>query len=275
MTAVNKAGLQSDPDTVTVTKTVPGPAPPEGNLWIVVVGVSEHSNPRYSLRYPSVDASALGEMLKERADPIYGDVHVRTLTDKESTTPRIKETLSEIATQIGKEDLIVVFVAGHGVRTKEGEYFFITHDGNPARLRETAFSWQAFEDLLRTMPARGVLLFADTCHSGDIVRPGSRFAGSEEMSENLVKKSGVMVFVSSQGCEYSLESEAWGHGAFTYALLEALSGEANFMKDNVITMAELQLYVPARVRTITNNKQHPRIPRLDNFDPEMPLVSAE
>jgi len=271
---INTRGVQSDPDTATVHLKEPL-IPVEGNLWVVVAGVSEHSNPRYSLNYPAVDATAIAEMLEEKGAGIYEKVHVKVLNDKDSTTPKIQSALNEIAGKIGKEDVLMMFIAGHGVRTKAGEYFFITHDANPVKLKETAFSWQAFEDLLRTMPARGVVLFADTCHSGDIVKPASRFASTDEMTQNLVKKSGVVVFVSSQGCEYSLESTEWGHGAFTYALLEAMAGEANYQKDKVITMAELQLYVPTRVRRITKNKQHPRIPRLDNFDPEMPVVGVK
>ena len=274
VTAINSEGLRSDPDTVTVNLEEPL-NPVEGNLWVLVAGVSEHSNPRYSLNYPAVDASAIAEMLEAKGASIYGEVHVKVLNDKESTTPNIQGALNEISEKIGKEDVLMMFIAGHGVRTKAGEYYFITHDANPVRLKETAFSWQAFEDLLRTMPARGVVLFADTCHSGDIVKPASRFASTDEMTQGLVKKSGVVVFVSSQGCEYSLESTEWGHGAFTFALLEAMEGKANFQPDKVITMAELQLYVPTRVRRITKNKQHPRIPRLDNFDPEMPVVGAK
>lgn len=273
--AVDTDSLTSDPASVTVTFDDPGPEAKGGDLWVVVVGVSEHSNPRYSLTYPAIDASAMAEMLEAKATGVYDSVHVHVLNNQESTTPNILRTLNDIAGRIRKQDVMMMFIAGHGVSLKTGEYFFITHDGNPMKLKETAFSWREFEDLLRTMPARSVLLFADTCHSGNIVKPDSRFVSTEEMADGLVKESGVIVFVSSQGCEVSLESTAWGHGAFTYALLEALGGKANYQPDGVITMAELQLYVPTRVRRITKNKQHPRIPRLDNFNPEMPVVGVE
>lgn len=41
----------------------------------------------------------------------------------------------------------------------------------------------------------------------------------------------VVTFASSQGRETSVESAAWGHGAFTKALIEGLAGKADLLRD--------------------------------------------
>jgi uncharacterized caspase-like protein len=43
-----------------------------------------------------------------------------------------------------------------------------------------------------------------------------------------------VTFASSQGRETSEESAAWGHGAFTKALIEGLAGKADLLRDGTI-----------------------------------------
>ena len=68
---------------------------------------------------------------------------------------------------------------------------------------------------------------------------------------------GVIVMCSSMGREESREDDAWGHGAFTRALIEGLRGAADYDHDGSVTLNELDLYVTERVKTLTEGKQHP------------------
>ena len=62
---------------------------------------------------------------------------------------------------------------------------------------------------------------------------------------------------TSRGRELSQESDKWKHGAFTYALIEGIKGKADLIKNNKISMKELDAYVSATVPKITNGAQHP------------------
>ena len=60
----------------------------------------------------------------------------------------------------------------------------------------------------------------------------------------------------------SREQDAWefghlGHGAFTYAVLQGLSGEADLNKDGKITVLELGHYIFEKVIDLTKGKQEP------------------
>ena len=57
--------------------------------------------------------------------------------------------------------------------------------------------------------------------------------------------------------EYALENPAWGHGAFTKALVEGLEGRADSNKDGLVEFNELDTYVTDRVKELTGGKQHP------------------
>lgn len=70
-------------------------------------------------------------------------------------------------------------------------------------------------------------------------------------------ENGVVVFTSSTGRQYSLESEEWGNGAFTHALVEGLSGKADYSSDGSISINEMNLYLSERVKELTRGQQTP------------------
>ena len=81
-----------------------------------------------------------------------------------------------------------------------------------------------------------------------------------------------MVFSASRGSEFSLEMGSLQHGAFSYAVLSGLEGAADLIKDKRITISELQTYVANRVKLLTNGSQHPHIPLMQDFDPELVIA---
>ena len=62
---------------------------------------------------------------------------------------------------------------------------------------------------------------------------------------------------SSTGREFSLESSEVEHGLFTKALVEGISGAADYNKDGVIYFNELDLFVSERVKELSRGRQHP------------------
>jgi uncharacterized caspase-like protein len=66
-----------------------------------------------------------------------------------------------------------------------------------------------------------------------------------------------VVFSSAAGSQYALESAAWGNGAFTKSLIAGLKGTADYNRDGVVSINELNLYVSEEVKKLTNNQQTP------------------
>ncbi|HZT79760.1 MAG TPA: hypothetical protein VFA26_06050 [Gemmataceae bacterium] len=62
---------------------------------------------------------------------------------------------------------------------------------------------------------------------------------------------------SSLGREYSLESPATRAGFYTLALVEGLSGKADFNRDGVVHFHELDVYTRLRVRELSRGRQNP------------------
>ncbi|HVR11088.1 MAG TPA: hypothetical protein VMW75_23795, partial [Thermoanaerobaculia bacterium] len=127
-----------------------------------------------------------------------------------------------------------------------------------ARLR-TLLPDSDVRKVLAAIPGK-VLLFLDTCHAGNLLGPTrSREAAdfTRVVNELSSAESGVVVFGSASGSQLAQESPAWGHGAFTLALLEAFAGKAGPAGNVVLRITTIEAYLGRRVKELTGGLQKP------------------
>ncbi len=109
----------------------------------------------------------------------------------------------------------------------------------------------------------------------DIARRSNRSIVINQISAGLQNLStigdGVVVISATDEKQFSQESKAWGggHGVFTYFLLKALKGDADYNKDKRVTLGELIPYLSEHVRRETRNAQSPTVS--GRFDPSMSI----
>jgi len=116
------------------------------------------------------------------------------------------------------------------------------------------------------------ILFIDTCHAGNIM--GARAVATDItgiVNELASAENGAVVFASSTGRQYSFEDLAWGNGAFTKAVVEGISGKADYTGKGKITINMLDLYISERVKELTGGKQTPATAKPQTI-PDFPLV---
>lgn len=257
--ARNKVG-DSEPLELRVTLETPKAAYAKPRLFLLAVGISDYADNGLDLKFAHRDALELAERLAKEKGGLYDDVQVKTLTDAEATKDNILRELSFLE-KSGQDDLKILFVAGHGKRDQYGDFYFLPHDVKPQELRNTAIRWREFSDLLGNLPGK-VILLADACHSAAVAGMQQRrdLVDQTELAKEFADAAvGALVFTSSQGQEYSEESAAWQHGAFSKALLDGLAGGADSMPtpDGVVHLSELETYVKRRVPDLTDGRQHP------------------
>ena len=100
----------------------------------------------------------------------------------------------------------------------------------------------------------------DACHTGAL--GGDKRRGIASLADNLLRDLltddyGVIVMCSSIGREGVARARRWEHGAFTKAVVEGLGGQADFDRDGLVSLNELDLYVSDRVTELTEGHQHP------------------
>ncbi len=236
----------------------PATAPRRPTLFVLAVGISEYQRKDYALQLAAKDANDFSKTLQGQAGRRYGEVVVRTLTDRRATRAEIASGLSWLATAGGPGDVAMLFLAGHGLNEPGGQWFFLPHDGDAERLRSTAVPESAIRDALARVRGKAIL-FVDTCFAGQVLG-NPRLAGRELSrlaNELAASENGVIVFAASTGRQESLEIDSLGNGAFTRALITGLSGAADFSKRGRVTYKQLDAFVSDEVSRLTNGRQTP------------------
>ncbi|MBL8707239.1 MAG: caspase family protein [Rhodospirillales bacterium] len=227
-------------------------------LYVLSVGISRYAESSLNLDFAAKDACDLARSLSGQQDGLYRQVELRMIQNEAANREAILDGLDWIVKETTARDVAMVFLAGHGVNDAAGEYFFLPHDANLDRLARSALPQSDIRRSLLQVSGKA-LFFFDTCHSGQImagrraVPPDvGRFAAALSAADNS-----VIVFSAATGRQFAIEDARWGNGAFTKALLEGIAGRADYQKDDVITLNELELYVSERVKELTGGRQAP------------------
>lgn len=260
--------------TVRVVRRVPAPPAqatvrPTTQMWYFGVGISTYERPAQNLEFAHKDALALEAEFKRHEGTLYGKVNTLVLTDDKADEKSIRIGMNDFLRQASAEDVIVIFVAGHGVQDNEQRLFLATHEADVQR-PYTGMEVSKFRDFLDARPINQKAVFLmDICHAGTA---GPRRRGritAEDAVQALAEGTGTIVVASSTGAQSSLEDASFGggHGAFTAALLEGLKGKADADAgdgNGYVSIQELISYASRRVPQMTQGAQHPTVPRMDN-----------
>jgi hypothetical protein len=232
-----------------------GPMP---KLYAVVVGVSEYERGELKLNFADDDAKAFARAIEAQEGRQYANVDVKLLVDGDATKVNIADALTWLEGSVGPNDYAVLFMAGHGVTDPKRRFYFLPVEGDPdpAKLRSSAVSEADIRDAISLIQGK-VLFFIDACHSASALDGGLGAVDVTALVNDLSSaENGIVMFSSSTGREVSLEDPAWGHGAFTKALLEGFAGEADYKKDGLLTTAEMNLWLTSRVAELTSVRQN-------------------
>ena len=255
----------------------PPPPPPTRNRWAVVVGVGRYESPEIPrLRYTVPDAEAIYQVLVGPAG--FEKEHVFLLTDKTERKPTLKNIKWALGTFLArsaqKDDTVVIFFAGHGAPEVDQRgierdglaKYLIPSDAEPDDLYSTALPMDELQTIFGRIEAERVMVFLDACYSG--AAGGRTFASKSVRAlnvddlflERLTRSKGRAIITASRPAEVSLEVAEFGHGLFTYYLLQGLNGAADLNRDGIVSLQELYEYVEQQVtqksRSVGGN-QHP------------------
>jgi len=259
MIAQNKNGFSS-PVTLRVTwagkKAAPGSAEDNNfkpKLYVLAVGVSKYKNPYYNLGLAAKDATDFAAALMKQKGKLYGDVVVKLLTDDKATKDEVLDGLEWLKSSVTARDVGIMFVAGHGMNDKLGNYYFLPYNVNPEQLVRTGVSQNDIKLTFANLPGKTVF-FVDTCYAGNVL---GAVVTSGLINELASAENGAVVFAASTAGQLSQENASWGNGAFTKSVVEGLNGMADFRKNGMITANGLDYYVDDRVKSLTKGLQTP------------------
>ena len=266
--AYDEKGFSSNPKYVDVICNDTGTSKP--NLYVFAIGISNYPRlpARWQLEFAHTDAQVLINSFLNQEGKLFGEVRYNLLSNEKATVDNIIEALDALS-EISANDLAVIFMAGHGVRAQDGNFYFLTSAGSFSEPQKAGVSWTLLGKYLERIKGR-VILLLDACHSGSIVT--ETVVPNDELAQQFFTggRGGVMVFSASKGRQYSLESPdiGGGFGIFTYALTQSLgpkAKEADTNSDGFVEFMELVDYVSQYVHRETNGEQTPWLSRKELF----------
>jgi uncharacterized caspase-like protein len=244
-------------------RIVYAPEQQASRLFVLAVGVSQHEQPEYQLKYPAADARAVAAAFETASAGLFRDVTATVLTDRQATRAAILREFETLQRQMTVGDTGIVFYSGHGMKAPGGNFCLLPFDGDPQQIAAEGIDEERILACCRAIRGRLVVML-DACHAGAFGDRRSRSAEGvmEGVTDNLIRRLqtpeyGVVVLASSASGELAWEDAEAGHGAFTAALLSGLEGNADLNRDGAVHLRELAGYVHQRVAETTGRKQSP------------------
>ena len=256
--------------------------------WALVVGISRYAHAPWNLDYAHADAEAFAEFIATPAGGGFEADKIELLVDDRASTAALTRRLRSFLKRPARDDIVMLYVACHGAPDPDrpDNLYLLTHDTEPDDISGTALPMREITvALTQTLRAERILVFVDTCYSGDLtLARGTRNTASatgivrSHLDELGKSNPGIAFLTSSDHDQTSRESEKWGkgHGVFTHFLLEGLRGKADGygggVRDGRVRVGELFDYVCESVKNEIPT-QHPTTGRYP-FDREMLVATT-
>jgi uncharacterized caspase-like protein len=226
----------------------------------VIIGIDQYANlPQdKQLTYAVNDAKGVADVLKRQ----YKFDQIITLYNKEATRDRILDVLTEdLPKQLGKEDALFIFWAGHGYQESgpEGDIgYLIPHDGDVNKIRTNITMTEIRETVSKKIPAKHIFYVMDACYSGMLTETRSvdkKFRRDLAYLQDIAKERVRQVLTAGSKDQEVLDGGANGHSVFTGRFIELLEKTGDF-----ITANEIQAIIKEKVNGDARARNHQQTP---------------
>jgi hypothetical protein len=212
-----------------------------GQYHALVIG-NDHYRQWVPLNTAIADATAVSALLKDR----YG-FQVTLL--KDATRKDILKALNELRKKLTERDQLLIYYAGHGfLEPSIDRGYWIPIEGDLQDNSEW-IEFPAITDLLQLIPAKQVLVVADSCFAGKLTRSALGHMGPESVDQSrqgLLRELGnrkIRTALTSGGAKPVLDDGGTGHSVFATAFLKVLT-------DNGTALETERLYWAVRSQVV-------------------------
>jgi len=156
--------------------TWPAPELPPGPRAALVVATGSYNAGLPPLAATARDAAEMAGVL---ADPGIGGFEVTPVLD--ASAQRIRLAAEDFLTGRGRDDVVLVYLSGHGLLDARDRLYFAAADTQPDRLAATGVEAAWLMDLLDECRAVQQVVILDCCYSGAFGRAGAKGAAEADL----------------------------------------------------------------------------------------------
>lgn len=234
-----------------------------GRRFALMFANQDYKDPAYPpLRTPQEDVRAMQQLLGQKfgfeTELILRDGRKVPLVVPNASRDQMLRSLSALRSVLQPQDSLLVYFAGHGIHEPATDLaYWLPVDAEKAE-PATWISAQDVHNAVQRLPARHVLIVADSCFSGGLMTREERAlspSGDKERDQHLAS---LMVrnsrrFITSGANEPVQDGGGQGHSIFARAMLEGLRRETGPFSATDLFVRHIQRAVSA------NSKQVPQI----------------
>ncbi|MGK7895931.1 MAG: caspase family protein [Xenococcus sp. (in: cyanobacteria)] len=220
----------------------------------LLIGVSDYK-PGLSPLYAAVkDIEAMQRVLQDTEMGGFDEVKTLANPDPHTMQLEIETIFTERRT---KNDLVLLFFSGHGIKDDSGRLYFATSETRKNikgdLIRSTAVPASFVHDIMNNSPAKRQVIILDCCFSGAFAPYLLDKNGSPDLKTQLGAK-GRAVLASSSSTQYSFEQQNSDLSLYTRYLVDGIkTGEADQNSDGYISILELHEYATSKVQETAPN----------------------
>ena len=224
--------LQGEVPQASLGVAEPSPSLKYGRYVALVIGNNSYQFLE-SLKTAEDDARAVAALLTRD----YG-FETQLLTN--ATRSQILHAFDNLREKLSSDDNLLIYYGGHGWLDQEmGEGFWLPTDADET-YQDRWISDETIRRYVKAYAAKHVLVIADSCFSGSLVRPinriltrGIRVKRKNQLNEKKLKKllrKKVRIAMTSGGLEPVSDGGGDGHSVFARALLNGLTQNKGVIK---------------------------------------------
>ena len=216
----------------------------------LLIGVSEYQPGLNPLPAAVQDVEAVRRVLVNPEMGGFADADVTVL--KNPQPQDIRNAIYDLFANRQKDDLLLFYFSGHGIKDDRGNLYFATRDtrkDNGKLVTPLAVAARTLHENINDSRSQRQVIILDCCFSGAIAQGMSvKDDGSVNVQEQLGGK-GRAILTSSTSTQYSFEQEGSELSIYTRYLVEGVNtGVADKDGDGWISIDELHEYAKCKVQ---------------------------
>jgi Caspase domain len=215
----------------------------------LVIGVSDYEPGLTPLPGSARDIDAMQRVLQDPAVGGFDDI--KMLSNPEPQV--MQEAIETLFSDRTKDDLVLLFFSGHGVKDDNGRLHLATRitrkTAHGELIRATAVPASFVQDIMSNSRSKRQVVILDCCFSGAFAEGWlAKDDGSVDVKTQLGGE-GRAVLTSSTSTQYSFEQEGAKLSTYTHYLVEGIeTGAADLDSDGVVSIDELHEYAKGKVQ---------------------------
>ncbi len=178
-----------------------------------------------------------------------------TIVLKNPQRQDMEEAIENLFAHREKDDLLVLFFSGHGIRDDTGRLFLATSSTRKTPrgdlIRSSAVAASVVHESMSRSRSKRQVVILDSCFSGAFAKGLlAKDNGTVNIREQLGGE-GHAVLTSSSSTQYSFEQEGSDLSIYTQYLIEGITtGAADLDEDGFVSIGELHEYASGKVSEI-------------------------